>query len=146
MVHGLNCSTACGVFPAQGSNPCLLHWQADSQPLCHQGSPMVSCRNSYISWLLPYLFRAVPQSHLRGCVPDLSPQQVCQIKSNSQKKKNQGKYKCVLTIKLYDAIIWHGKINDMVIKIWWLWSFGGFGFFWWWWLCFLKSLAARDTY
>ena len=29
----------CGVFPVQGSNPCLLHWQADSLPLRHQGSP-----------------------------------------------------------------------------------------------------------
>ena len=27
-----------GIFPDQGSNPCPLHWQADSQPLCHQGS------------------------------------------------------------------------------------------------------------
>ena len=26
-------------LPRQGSNPCLLHWQADSQPLRHQGSP-----------------------------------------------------------------------------------------------------------
>ena len=24
---------------AQGLNPCLLHWQADSLPLSHQGSP-----------------------------------------------------------------------------------------------------------
>ena len=34
-----SCSTACGIFPDQGSNPCPLHWQADSQPLRHQGSP-----------------------------------------------------------------------------------------------------------
>ena len=27
------------LFPDQGSNPCLLHWQADSLPLSHQGSP-----------------------------------------------------------------------------------------------------------
>ena len=38
MVHGLSCSVACGIFPDQGSNPCPLHWQADSQPLRHQGS------------------------------------------------------------------------------------------------------------
>ena len=25
--------------PDQGSNPCPLHWQADSQPLRHEGSP-----------------------------------------------------------------------------------------------------------
>ena len=40
VAHGPSCSTACGIFPDQGSNPCPLHWQADSQPLCHQGSPM----------------------------------------------------------------------------------------------------------
>ena len=39
VVHGPSCSAACGIFPDQGSNPCPLHWQADSQPLCHQGSP-----------------------------------------------------------------------------------------------------------
>ena len=39
VVKGLSCSKACGIFPHQGSNPCLLHWQADSLPLSHQGSP-----------------------------------------------------------------------------------------------------------
>ena len=28
-VHGLSCSAACGIFPDR-SNPCPLHWQADS--------------------------------------------------------------------------------------------------------------------
>ena len=39
VAHGLSCSVACGIFPDQGPNPCPLHWQADSQPLRHQGSP-----------------------------------------------------------------------------------------------------------
>ena len=39
VAHGPSCSAACGIFPDQGSNPCPLHWQADSQPPCHQGSP-----------------------------------------------------------------------------------------------------------
>ena len=39
VAHGLSCSAACGIFPDQGSNPCPLHWQADSQPLHHQGNP-----------------------------------------------------------------------------------------------------------
>ena len=30
VAHGLTCSAACGIFPDQGSNPCPLHWQADS--------------------------------------------------------------------------------------------------------------------
>ena len=40
VAHGPSSSAACGIFPDQGSNPCPLRWQADSQPLRHQGSPM----------------------------------------------------------------------------------------------------------
>ena len=39
VAHGPSCSAACGIFPDQGSNPCPLHRQADSQPPRHQGSP-----------------------------------------------------------------------------------------------------------
>ena len=40
VAHGPSCSAACGIFPDQCLNPCSLHWQADSQPLRHQGSPL----------------------------------------------------------------------------------------------------------
>ena len=33
---------ACGIFLDQGLSPCLLHWQMDSLPLSHQGSPLNS--------------------------------------------------------------------------------------------------------
>ena len=39
VVHRLSCCAACGIFADQGLNLCLLHWQADSLPLSHQGSP-----------------------------------------------------------------------------------------------------------
>ena len=39
VAHGPSCSAACGILTDQGSNPCPLHRQADSQPLRHQGSP-----------------------------------------------------------------------------------------------------------
>ena len=39
VAHGPSYSAACGILPDQGSNPCPLHRQADSQPLHHQGSP-----------------------------------------------------------------------------------------------------------
>ena len=39
VAHGLCCSKACGIFPSEGSNPHLLHSQADSLPPSHQGSP-----------------------------------------------------------------------------------------------------------
>ena len=40
-----NTGTGChfllqGIFPDQGSNLCLLHWQVDSLPLSHQGRPI----------------------------------------------------------------------------------------------------------
>ena len=41
VAHGPSRSAACGIFPDQGSNPCPLHLQADSQPLRHQGSPLL---------------------------------------------------------------------------------------------------------
>ena len=41
VAHGRSCSAACGILPDQGSNPSPPHWQADYQPLRHQGSPYV---------------------------------------------------------------------------------------------------------
>ena len=54
--HGLSFSVACGIFPDQGSNLCLLYWQEDSLPLSHQGSPHY--------FLLIFLF------HTRGSFSD----------------------------------------------------------------------------
>ena len=39
VAHGPSRSAARGIPPDQGSNPRPLHWQADSQPPRHQGSP-----------------------------------------------------------------------------------------------------------
>ena len=39
MAHGLSCSGAHGIFLGQGSNPCLLRWQADSLPLATRKAP-----------------------------------------------------------------------------------------------------------
>ena len=38
-MHGLSSSAACGICPHQGLDLYPLHWQVDSQPLDHQGSP-----------------------------------------------------------------------------------------------------------
>ena len=38
VVPKFSCPMAGGIFPDQGLNLCLLHWQADSYPPCHQGS------------------------------------------------------------------------------------------------------------
>ena len=41
-----------GIFPTQGLNPSLLHWQVNSLPLSHQGSPFqliseIPCRRKW---------------------------------------------------------------------------------------------------
>ena len=46
--------------------------------------PGFCCKNSYISWLFPHLFGAVSQSYRRDCHLGLSPQQIRQMKPNSQ--------------------------------------------------------------
>ena len=60
VAHGPGCSAGCGIFPDQGSNPCPLHWQADSQPLRHQGSPncTFSIRNNniYMAYICEYIY------------------------------------------------------------------------------------------
>ena len=57
VVHGPSCSAACGILPDQGSNPCPLHWQADPQPLRHQGSPLFFfLNNCFCFYNLFYLF------------------------------------------------------------------------------------------
>ena len=48
VAHGPSCSAACGIFLDQGSNLCPLHWQADSQPLRHQRSPLSLYFNTWI--------------------------------------------------------------------------------------------------
>ena len=40
MVHGFSCPGVCGIYPDQGSNPCLLNWQEDFLPLSYQASPL----------------------------------------------------------------------------------------------------------
>ena len=53
VAHGPSRSAACGILPDQGPNPSPLHWQADSQPLRHQGSP---CYSFYIKILHIFLY------------------------------------------------------------------------------------------
>ena len=55
VAHGPSCSTACGIFPDQGSNPRPLHRQADSQPLHHQGSPSRRILNHCTTREVPHL-------------------------------------------------------------------------------------------
>ena len=67
VVKGLGCSTACGIFLDQGSNLCLLHWQENSLPRSHQGSPQLilvemtcGCHRQHL-WLMLWLLGNMPR-------------------------------------------------------------------------------------
>ena len=56
--RGLSCPRACGTFPDQVLNPCPLHWQPDSQPLDHKGSPKIALLAWFLngmSWIIAVL-------------------------------------------------------------------------------------------
>ena len=64
VAHGPSHSAACGISPDQGSNPCPLHWQVDSQPLHHQGSPVPPCTHRRV--IAHIIYRAgTPRRYLR---------------------------------------------------------------------------------
>uniref|UniRef100_A0A8C9CPZ2 ARF GTPase 4 n=1 Tax=Phocoena sinus TaxID=42100 RepID=A0A8C9CPZ2_PHOSS len=61
MAHGPSHSTARGIFPDRGTNPCPLHRRADSQPLHYQGS-----HSSHILDNILYCVRGSTKSLWRG--------------------------------------------------------------------------------
>ena len=79
MAHRLSCSSACGIFLDQGSNRCLRHWQADSSPLSHQGSPALTFKSQLLpdadvilhSLSSAYLFLPNDLATLFTCFSDL---------------------------------------------------------------------------
>ena len=73
VAHGPSCSAACGILPDQGSNPCPLHWQADSQPLRHQGSPSPSIFRTTLPTLPNASFSFFSQMSDLQCGMKISP-------------------------------------------------------------------------
>ena len=65
-VHRLRCSTACGIFPHQGSNPCLLQWQVYSLALSYQGSPPALFWGYFLK-SRSYIYK-LQKSVLRACL------------------------------------------------------------------------------
>ena len=82
VIHGLSCSVACGIFPDQGSNPCPLHWQADSQPLHHQGSPISQFFKKFTEKFLPQNYQILYISKIT--LPSLKSIYSCSRKTSQQ--------------------------------------------------------------
>ena len=86
MAHGLSCSVACGIFPDQGLNSCLLHWQADSLPVSHQGGRPLGLTRPYCqsqqttSWhegSIQHTWAALPLSFKSPCPSSCSSDTLC---------------------------------------------------------------------
>ena len=90
-------SAACGILADQGSNPCPLHWQADSQPLRHRGSPCLPPLDD-LCWHLH-------QTWTHQCLdPPHGPPQEKALLTNSagSVRLRQGP-----GIMLYHTVTWH---------------------------------------
>ena len=52
VAHGPSCSTACGIFPDRGSNPCPPALAGGFLTLRHQGSPWIHFKNGITVYFL----------------------------------------------------------------------------------------------
>ena len=59
------------IFLIQGSNSCLLHWQADSVPLCYLGSPFPVLYYWTFDGFFKYLFKNVEFRSVAQSCPTL---------------------------------------------------------------------------
>ena len=126
VAHGPSCSAACGIFPDQGPNPCPLHWQADSQPLRHQGSPSID------------FWTASSRTWFGNCCRDETPHAYptisCSVMVYTLNMEDIKKYLFTSTNKLFQFIIkftnenlpatklnpkskWIPKIDDYIILL-----------------------------
>ena len=83
VVHGFSCSEACGIFLGQGSNLCVLHRQADSLPLSHQGSSQLYFCNYFLqvcACLFIFVTNALDDFHTLGIQEPLLNDQQCKFK------------------------------------------------------------------
>ena len=70
MARGFSCHVTCGIFLDQQSNPCSLCWQADSDPLYHQGICILSFDRYRLAQRIPVPVE-VPNGH--PCAQGLRP-------------------------------------------------------------------------
>ena len=64
-----------GIFPNQGLNPCLLHYQVDSLPLRHQGSPCVVLFYHSLSCNVQWLAGRSDDIHLKQVNEEIEAQE-----------------------------------------------------------------------
>ena len=87
VAHRLGCSVACEILSGQGLNLCLLHWQMDSSPLSHQGSPALSFKHVALHVILGSLtrFSVWPISGMSGLIWASGKRDICALISEGRR-------------------------------------------------------------
>ena len=102
-MHRLSCSAACRIFPDQGSNPCLLHWQTNSLPW--------ATREALDHFLLK----------CRACVLDIIG--ICKnyedvtkiiVKSNNREVSKRNIYLMDISGKVVNATLWGDDVSARI--------------------------------
>ena len=95
VAHGPSRSAARGILPDQGPNPRPPHWQADNQPLRHQGSP------KFVFWFLVFVF-------LGPSILQVMKANIVAVKFDSKLpgSKNRHMEVCTLPIPWWERQFW----------------------------------------
>ena len=99
MTYRLRCSAACGIFPDQGLNPCLLHWEVDSSPLSHQGSPTL-CFSQVYSLGTQYFYILQKGHHFYSLIITCRPLVVFEIPEPVVSVINFGKFSVIISFNV----------------------------------------------
>ena len=80
------------IFPIQGSNLCLLHWQAGSLPVTPPGKPCLWTRRWHLDWVQQWHKKEIHRTVLCS-------KEFLEFKSPLYSKHKQNKFKTILTQK-----------------------------------------------
>ena len=114
--HGVSCSMACRIFPDQGSDAHLLHWQADSLPPSHQGSPYLLHSAKWVHTKVLSVARLSGQgtrktsSRLRGEGGAPQTQEPCWFKLPALKSQESTNVETTNTLITYESETNSGQV------------------------------------
>ena len=100
------------IFQIQGSNPHLLHWQADSLPLSHQGNPLAPSE----SWILNRLVK-IPNSYSLKLSSLKQSIKLSEEISGNSKPTHKHRELCAMTAPDYNPVVLERTTSFMALTV-----------------------------